>query len=75
MKYDGNIDDIMKVIEHIKIDHDIRNTDIAKGMGKSKQTVSNLLNGQTGNITLNTLVALCDAVGCDLHIDIKRKNE
>lgn len=75
MKYDGNIDNIMKVIEHIKIDHDIRNTDIAKAMGKSKQTVSNLLNGQTANITLNTLVALCDAVGCELHIDIKRKND
>jgi len=74
MIYDGNINDIMKVIEHIKIDYDISNMDIAKGMGKSKQTVSNLLNGQTGNITLNTLVALCDAVGCDLHIDIIRKN-
>lgn len=75
MIYDGNINNIMKVIEHIKIDYDISNMDIAKGMGKSKQTVSNLLNGQTGNITLNTLVALCDAVGCELHIDIKRKND
>ncbi|WP_395546757.1 MULTISPECIES: helix-turn-helix domain-containing protein [unclassified Lacrimispora] len=75
MIYDGNINDIMQVIEHIKIDYDISNMDIAKGMGKSKQTVSNLLNGQTGNITLNTLVALCDAVGCELHIDIKRKND
>lgn len=73
MIYDGNINDIMKVIEHVKIDYDINNTDIAKAMGKSKQTVSNLLNGQTANITLNTLVSLCNAVGCDLHIDIKRK--
>ncbi|WP_313069816.1 helix-turn-helix domain-containing protein [Lacrimispora sp.] len=74
MKYEGNINDIMKVIEHIKIDYEINNTEIAKSMGKSKQTVSNLLNGQTGNITLNTLVALCNAVGCELHIDIKRKD-
>jgi DNA-binding Xre family transcriptional regulator len=70
MVYNGNINDIMKMIEHIKIDNEISNTDIAKGMGKSKQTVSNLLNGQTNNITLNTLLSLCNAINHRLVIDI-----
>lgn len=70
MIYTGNIIDIMKVIEHVKIDYDISNTDIAQDMGKSRQTVSNLLNGQSNNITLNTLLSLCNAVDCDLVIDI-----
>lgn len=70
MIYTGNINEIMKAIEHIKIDYNISNTDIANSMGKSKQTVSNLLNGQSNNITLNTLLSLCNAMGCDLIIDI-----
>lgn len=74
MIYTGNINDIMKAIEHVKIDYDISNTNIAQAMGKSKQTVSNLLNGQSNNITLNTLLSLCDAVGCNLKIEIERKD-
>lgn len=74
MIYQGNINDIMKKIEHIKIDYDISNNDIAKSMGKSKQTVSNLLNCQTPNITLNTLLSLCDAMDCNLVIDIVRRD-
>lgn len=73
MIYTGNIIDIMKVIEHVKVDYDINNTDIAQAMGKSKQTVSNLLNGQSNNITLNTLLSLCNAVDCNLKIEIERK--
>lgn len=75
MKYTGNIHDLMKIIEHIKVDYNIANTDIAENMGKSKQTVSNLLNGQTSNITLNTLISLCNAVDCDLIIDIVRREQ
>lgn len=70
MIYTGNVIDIMKAIEHIKVDYDINNTDIAQAMGKSKQTISNLLNGQSNNITLNTLLSLCNAVKCNLIIDI-----
>ena len=73
MIYTGNINEIMKAIEHIKVDYDISNTNIAQAMGKSKQTVSNLLNGQSNNITLNTLLSLCNAVGCNLKIEIERK--
>lgn len=74
MIYNGNIMDIMKSIEHLKIDLEMTNNEIAAKMGKSKQTVSNLLNGQSKNITLDTLNNLCDAMGCDLIIDIKKRN-
>lgn len=70
MTYTGNINEIMKTIEHLKIDYDISNNDIAHAMGKSKQTISNLLNGQSNNITLNTLLSLCNAINCNLIIDI-----
>ena len=75
MIYKGDIHELMKIIEHIKIDYDISNSDISKAMGKSRQTVSNLLNGQTANITLNTLISLCDAIDCDLVIDIVRRDQ
>lgn len=74
MIYNGNIMDIMKSIEHLKIDLEMTNNEIAAKMGKSKQTISNLLNGQSKNITLDTLNNLCDAMGCDLIIDIKKRN-
>ena len=73
MIYNGNVNDIMKLIEHIKIDYAISNNDIAERTGKSKQTISNLLNGQSKNITLDTLLSLCNAIDCDLKIDIERK--
>lgn len=74
MIYNGNIMDIMKIIEHLKIDLEMTNNEIAAKMGKSKQTISNLLNGQSKNITLDTLNNLCNAMGCDLIIDIKKRN-
>ena len=73
MIYDNNVLDIMKKIEHIKIDNNITNNDIARSTGKSKQTISNLLNGQSKNITLDTLKNLVNAVGYDLIIDFKKK--
>ena len=75
MIYNGNIKDILKEIEHIKIDYEINNNRIAERMGKSKQTISNLLNGQSKNITLDTLLALCNAIDCDLIIDIVPKGK
>lgn len=74
MIYNGNIMDIMKSIEHLKIDLEMTNNEIAAKMGKSKQTISNLLNGQSKNITLDTLNNLCDAMGCDLIINIRKRN-
>lgn len=74
MIYNGNIMDIMKSIEHLKIDLEMTNNEIAAKMGKSKQTISNLLNGQSKNITLDTLNNLCDAMDCNLIIDIRKRN-
>ena len=73
MIYTGNVMDIMRQIEHIKVDYDISNKDIARRTGKSKQTISNLLNGQSKNVTLDTLLRLCNAVDCDLVIDIVKR--
>lgn len=73
MIYNGDIMDIVKTIEHIKIDYNISNTDIADKTGKSKQTISNILKGRQPNMTLETLLSLCNAIGCDLKIEIKRR--
>lgn len=75
MIYTGNINDIIKAMEHIKVDYDISNNDIAEKMGKSKQTVSNIFKGRQPNMTLDTLLSLCEAMGCELRIEIERKGE
>lgn len=75
MIYTGNINDIIKAMEHIKVDYNISNNDIAEKMGKSKQTVSNIFKGRQPNMTLDTLLSLCEAMGCELRIEIERKGE
>ena len=75
MIYSGDINDIIKMIKHIQVEYNISNNDIAANLGKSKQTVSNLLNGRQTNITLDTLLKLCNAVDCELEINIKRKED
>ena len=75
MIYRGDINDIIKMIKHIQVEYNISNNDIADNLGKSKQTVSNLLNGRQTNITLDTLLNLCNAVDCELEINIKRKED
>lgn len=73
MIYNNNIDDIMKQIKHIMIDQDMKQTDIVEKTGQSKSTISNLLSGKSKNITLDTLLMLCNAVNCQLEINIKIK--
>ena len=75
MIYSGDINDIIKMIKHIQVEYNMSNNDIAANLGKSKQTVSNLLNGRQTNITLDTLLNLCNAVDCELEINIKRKED
>ena len=70
MIYNGNILEIIKTIEHVKIDYNISNNDIADRTGKSKQTISNILKGRQPNMTLDTLLSLCNAIDCQLCIDI-----
>ena len=71
LEYNGNIQDLIDTIKHIMIDKKIKQNDIAEKMGISKQTVSNIFNGRQPNITLDTLVKLCNAIDCKLYIDIE----
>lgn len=73
MKY-NNINDLMIQIRHIMIDKDIRQSDISNNTGWSRQTVSNLLACRRDSINIDTLVRLCDAIDCDLYIDIQPRD-
>lgn len=70
MIYQGDIKPLLKMVDHVMVDKELSNNAIAETMGKSKQTISNLLNGRQPNVTLETLLALCQAIGCQLMIDI-----
>ena len=74
MIYNNNIDVLMKQIKHIMIDKDIKQVDIAEKTGQNKATISNLLNCKSKNITVDTLLMLCDAIDCELEINIKPKD-
>lgn len=75
MIYNNNIDDIMRQIRHIMIDNDIRQADISNKTGWTRQTVSNLLACRRDSINIDTLVRLCDAIDCDLIIDIQSRSK
>lgn len=75
MIYTGDITGILKKIKHIMIDKNLNITILADNMNKSKQTISNLLNGRQPNMTLETLLALCEAMDCQLTIDIVPKDD
>lgn len=65
--------DIIKVLNHIMIDKDLKNKDVLPKLGMSKQTVSNMLSPTyrpDSSMTIDTLVTLCHAIGCQLVIDI-----
>ena len=68
---DNSITELHKLIKHTMIDEDIQASELAIKMNKSKQSISNLL--KQDNYTLNTLYHLCNALNCELHIDIKHK--
>ncbi len=70
MIYNNDISIIQKQIKHIMIDSDIQQQEIADKMHKSKQAINKLLKDNNSNYTLNTLYQLCNALNCDLHIDI-----
>lgn len=74
MIYNNNIDNLMKQIKHIMIDKDIKQIELAAKTGQNKATISNLLNCKSKNVTLDTLLMLCNAIDCQLEIDIKSKN-
>ena len=70
MKYDGNTDKVIDLIKHSMIDTRTQQKDIVEKTGLNKGTISNFLNYKSSNPTLDTLRMYCDAMGCDLIIDI-----
>jgi DNA-binding Xre family transcriptional regulator len=70
VKYNGNISDITLMIKHIMLDMDIKQKDLCNATGWTKATISNLLNNRTENPSLKILLELCNAMNCDLNIDI-----
>lgn len=75
IKYEGNIADVTLMIKHIMLDMDLKQKDICNATGWTKATVSNLLNNRTDNPSLKVLMELCNAMDCDLIIDIQPKEK
>lgn len=73
MKYDGNADKIIDLIKHAMIDTRTQQKDIVAKTKLNKGTVSNFLNYKSSNPTLDTLKMYCDAMECDLIVDIQPK--
>lgn len=70
VKYNGDISEITLMLKHIMLDMDIKQKDLCNATGWTKATVSNLLNNRTENPSLKILLELCNAMDCELIIDI-----
>lgn len=75
MIYKGDISDITLMIRHAMLDNDKKQKDICNATGWAKGTVSNLLNNRTDNPSIDLLLKLCNAIDCDLIIDIQPKTK
>lgn len=75
MIYKGDISDITLMIRHAMLDNDKKQKDICNATGWTKGTVSNLLNNRTDNPSIDLLLKLCNAIDCDLIIDIRPKTK
>jgi len=75
VKYNGNISDIKLMIKHIMLDMDIKQKDLCNVTGWTKATISNLLNNRTENSSLKILFEICNAMNCELFIDIQPKED
>ncbi len=73
MIYNGNSDKVIDLIKHTMIDTRTQQKDIVEKTGLNKGTVSNFLNYKSSNPTLDTIKMYCDAMECDLVIDIAPK--
>ena len=71
--YNGNNNDVLKLIKHMMIETDVKQKHIVEFTGLNKGTVSTFLIGKSSNPTLDTLKMYCDAMDCDLIIDIKKR--
>lgn len=69
-----NQDDLILQIKHYMLDNKLKQKDIVVATGLSKQTISNLLNGRSKNMTLDTLFMLLNALDCNLSISLNKKD-
>lgn len=72
MKYTTS-DEIIKELKVKMLMDDVQNKELAKRMGKSQGTINNILNYHQHNISFNYLRDMCDALGYDLDIEIKKR--
>lgn len=68
-----NQDDFILKIKHYMLDNNLKQKDIVARTGLSKQTISNLLNGRSKNMTLDTLFMLLNALDCNLSVSLDKK--
>ena len=69
---------IIKVVRHIMLDLDIKNIDIVPKLEQTEQSVSNLLNPNyraDSSVTIDQLAKICDAMDCDLVIEIRPREK
>lgn len=69
-----NQDDLILQIKHYMLDNNLKQKDIVIATGLSKQTISNLLNGRSKNMTLDTLFMLLNALDCNLSVSLNKKD-
>lgn len=69
-----NQDDLILQIKHYMLDNKLKQKDIVARTGLSKQTISNLLNGRSKNMTLDTLFMLLNALDCNLSVSLNKNN-
>lgn len=65
--------EIIKLVNMMMIDREVKKIDIAHKTGQSEGTIRNLLNPNyrpANSITIDTLAMVCNAMDCDLVIDI-----
>lgn len=65
--------DIVKLVRKVMIEQDCKRSDIAERLGGYAAATYNLLNPDhkpDTTITVDTLIKLCDAMDCDLVLDI-----
>lgn len=73
--YNNDINELMIYVKHIMLDKNITQKNICEKTGWSKATVSNLLAGRTKSPGINVIKDLCNAIDCDLQINIVSKKE
>ncbi len=74
MIYDHNLDKVINHLQHLMLDDDIKQIDIAKAAGLTQATVSNILNMRRNNITLDTLQSIANAIGYDIDITFVKRD-